>query len=113
MSTPNSLDRLLEPAEATAIIRAHSAALPTERAPLTDLAERVLMEDVVSDEDQPPFPAATMDGYAVISSDDAPVRQIVGDQFAGTVEGRSRRRRACGLARRRAPGRTSARSAAT
>lgn len=86
MSTPMTIDRLLDPAEANAIIRAHTPVLPTERAPLLDLAGRVLMEDVISDEDQPPFPAATMDGYAVVSSDDAPLRRIVGSQFAGTVE---------------------------
>lgn len=86
MSTPNPLDRLLEPAEATAIIRAHTGLLPAERAPLTDLAGRVLMEDVVSDEDQPPFAAATMDGYAVVSGDTESVRRIVGNQFAGTME---------------------------
>lgn len=86
MSTSNPLDRLLEPAEATAIIRAHTYTLPAEHAPLNDLAGRVLMEDVVSDEDQPPFAAATMDGYAVVSGDTDPVRRIVGDQFAGTIE---------------------------
>jgi gephyrin len=86
VSTPNPLDRLLEPAEATAIIRAHTPRLPTERAPLLDLAGRVLMEDLVSDEDQPPFAAATMDGFAVVSGDSDPVRRIVGDQFAGTME---------------------------
>lgn len=86
MSTLTMLDRLLEPAEATAIIRAHTPTLDTERAPLTDLAGRVLMEDVVSDEDHPPFPAATMDGYAVVSGDETPIRRVIGDQFAGTVE---------------------------
>jgi molybdenum cofactor synthesis domain-containing protein len=86
MSIPHALDRLLDPAEATAIIRAHTPVLPTERAPLLELAGRVLMEDVMSEEDQPPFPAATMDGYAVVSGDDEPLRRIVGSQFAGTVE---------------------------
>jgi molybdenum cofactor synthesis domain-containing protein len=84
---PDSLDRLLEPSEATATIRAHTSPLPTERARLMDLAGRVLMEDVISGEDQPPFPAATMDGYAVIADDPTAVRRIVGDQFAGTIEG--------------------------
>ncbi len=86
MSTVNSLDRLLEPTEATTIIRMHTTLLPTERVRLIELAGRILMEDVISDEDQPPFPAATMDGYAVIADDTAPVRRIVGDQFAGTIE---------------------------
>ncbi|MHB8647710.1 MAG: molybdopterin molybdotransferase MoeA [Thermomicrobiales bacterium] len=86
MADPLTLDRLLEPAEATAIIRTHTTILPTERARLMDLAGRTLIEDVISDEDQPPFPAATMDGYAVISDDAAPVRRVIGDQFAGNVE---------------------------
>jgi gephyrin len=86
MSIPHKLDRLLDPAEATAIIHAHTPVLPTERAPLMELAGRVLMEDIISEEDQPPFPAATMDGYAVVSGDDEPLRRIVGSQFAGTVE---------------------------
>jgi molybdenum cofactor synthesis domain-containing protein len=86
VSTTSALDRLLEPAEATATIRAYTAILPTEHARLMDLAGRVLMEDVVSEEDQPPFPAATMDGYAVIAEDTTPERRILGDQFAGSVE---------------------------
>ncbi|MDQ2785647.1 MAG: molybdopterin molybdotransferase MoeA, partial [Chloroflexota bacterium] len=64
----------------------HTTILTTERVPLRELAGRVLMEDVISDEDQPPFPAATMDGYAVIADDTTPVRRIIGDQFAGTIE---------------------------
>jgi len=87
MSIPDAINRLLDPIEATAIIRTHTTVLPTERARLLELAGRVLMEDVISDEDQPPFPAATMDGYAVIAEDTTPVRRIVGDQFAGTIEG--------------------------
>ncbi|MCA1669675.1 MAG: molybdopterin molybdotransferase MoeA [Thermomicrobia bacterium] len=85
MPASERIDRLIEPAEATAIIHAQTSVLPTERAGLMDLAGRVLMEEIVSDEDQPPFPAATMDGYAVIADDTAPVRRVVGDQFAGNV----------------------------
>lgn len=84
---PDDIDRLRDPDEATAIIRAHTPLLPAEDAPLLDLAGRVLREDVTSDEDQPPFPAATVDGYAVVSGDDAPTRRVLGDQFAGNVAG--------------------------
>jgi molybdopterin molybdotransferase len=87
VTIPDSLARLLDPTEATAIIRVHTPLLPTERTRLMDLAGRVLMEEIISGEDQPPFPAATMDGYAVIADDAAPVRRVVGDQFAGTIEG--------------------------
>ena len=84
---PLDIDRLRDPDEATAIIRAHTPLLPAEDAPLLDLAGRVLREDVISDEDQPPFPAATVDGYAVVSGDHTPLRRILGDQFAGNVTG--------------------------
>lgn len=83
----DDIDRLRDPDEATTIIRAHTLLLPIEDAPLLQLAGRVLREDVTSDEDQPPFPAATVDGYAVVSGDDAPARRVLGDQFAGNVAG--------------------------
>ncbi len=82
----DDIDRLRDPDEATAIIRARTPLLGTEDVPLRDLAGRMLREDVTSDEDQPPFPAATVDGYAVVSGDDAARRRVLGDQFAGNVE---------------------------
>lgn len=81
-----SLDRLLDPDEATAIIRAHTPLLPAEDAPLTDLAGRALLEDVLSGEDQPAFAASTVDGYAVVAGDTTPMRRSLGNQFAGRVE---------------------------
>lgn len=41
------------------------------------------MEDLLSVNDLPPFPASIKDGYAVISSDGAGLRQVVGNSFAG------------------------------
>jgi len=81
------IDRLREPDEAKEMIRGHTPLLATEAVPLLDLAGRVLGEEVVSDADYPAFPAATMDGYAVISDDDAPIRRVIGDQFAGNLAG--------------------------
>lgn len=54
----------------------------TERVPLARAAGRVLAEDVGAPFDVPPFPRATMDGYAVRSAD-AGVRRVVADIFAG------------------------------
>ncbi len=85
VSPPHDLDRLREPDEAAAIIRAHTPLLPVERVPLLELAGRVLGEDVVSDADYPAFPAATVDGYAVRSDDSMPVRRVIGSQYAGTM----------------------------
>ncbi|MGH2541670.1 MAG: molybdopterin molybdotransferase MoeA, partial [Ardenticatenaceae bacterium] len=43
----------------------------------------VLAGDVRAAEPLPPFPAATVDGFAVVASDGPSARRIVGDQFAG------------------------------
>jgi molybdenum cofactor synthesis domain-containing protein len=80
------LDRLLHPDEARARIFAHLSRLPSENVALQDAPGRVLANDVVAAEDHPPFPAATMDGYAVLAEDPSPWREIVGRQTAGTVE---------------------------
>lgn len=79
-------DRLLPPAEALGIILRHVTPLPIEPVPLKEAGERVLAEPLVADQDLPPFPAATMDGFAVIAEDVSPWREIIGEQFAGTVE---------------------------
>ena len=46
---------------------------------------RVLAEDLIAPEDHPPFPASTMDGYAVSSDDHSPWREVIGEQNAGHV----------------------------
>lgn len=43
----------------------------------------VLAQDVVAHDPLPPFPASTVDGFAVIAVDGAEARRLVGDQFAG------------------------------
>jgi molybdenum cofactor synthesis domain-containing protein len=88
MSDPrDSSNRLVPPQEALAIILARTPRLGVERVALAAAAERVLAEDVLAEEDMPPFPAATMDGFAVVSGDDAPRRRLVGEQLAGYVAG--------------------------
>src|SRR5215212_9821246 len=78
-------DRMLHPGEARATIFRYLWRLPTEQVSLGEASWRVLSDDLVADEDQPPFPAATMDGYAVIADDPSPWREIVGRQSAGYV----------------------------
>jgi molybdopterin biosynthesis enzyme len=60
--------------------------LPPVRAPFNDALGLVLAEDVHAAEPMPPFRAASVDGYAVIASDTAAIRQVVGDQSAGYVD---------------------------
>lgn len=78
-------DRMLHPNEARRIVLAAARPLPVEAVPLAEAAWRVLAEAAVSDEDFPPFPAATMDGFAVVAADASPWREILGAQTAGFV----------------------------
>jgi molybdenum cofactor synthesis domain-containing protein len=82
---PSDLDRLLHPDEARAIVLKHAKPLPIEPVPLADAGWRVLAEAVVANEDHPPFPASTMDGYAVVADDGSPWREVIGIQTAGFV----------------------------
>ena len=79
-------ERLLHPDEAREKIFERLWQLPSEYVPLRDAPWRVLAGDLVAGEDQPQFPAATMDGYAVIANDPSPWREIIGRQTAGHVE---------------------------
>jgi molybdenum cofactor synthesis domain-containing protein len=79
-------DRLLHPDEARAKIFSRLWRLPMEEVALGDVAWRVLASDILASEDHPPFPAATMDGYAVIADDPSPWREVVGRQTAGYLE---------------------------
>jgi molybdenum cofactor synthesis domain-containing protein len=79
-------NRMLHPDEARARILERVRTLPSEAVRLRNAAWRTLARDLVAGEDHPPFPAATMDGYAVIADDPSPWREIVGRQTAGHVE---------------------------
>ncbi|HSE31601.1 MAG TPA: gephyrin-like molybdotransferase Glp [Pyrinomonadaceae bacterium] len=77
---------MISVAEAIQIVRNQTAALPSERVPLSRALGRVLAEDIVADSDLPPFDRAQMDGYAVRAADvqEPPVRlRIVGESAAG------------------------------
>ena len=79
------LDRMRPPDEARAIIERQVPRLDPEDVPLTDASWRVLAHDLVATEDHPPFPASTMDGFAVSAADSSPWREIIGEQHAGSV----------------------------
>lgn len=88
MKTPidmQELDRMRPPAEARAIISAQLPRLETEHVPLLEAIGRILAEDITAPEDHPPFPASTMDGFAVFADDHSPWREIIGTQNAGNV----------------------------
>jgi gephyrin len=81
----NDLDRLLHPDEAREIVLEHAHPLPVEHVAIGEASWRVLAEDVIASENHPPFPASTMDGYAVVAGDGSPWREVIGKQTAGFV----------------------------
>ena len=77
---------MISVAEATAIIKEKTNALPAERVALAGALGRILAEDIIADSDLPPFNRAQMDGYAVRAEDveHVPVRlRIAGESAAG------------------------------
>jgi molybdenum cofactor synthesis domain-containing protein len=84
-SQTDDLERLWEPEEAQRKVRSLTKLLPVEGVSLAEAAWRYLAADAVAVEDHPPFPAATMDGYAVVAEDASPWREVIGEQMAGAV----------------------------
>lgn len=74
---------LLHPEAALELVLQHVRPGVTEIAPLSELRGRYLAEDAVARENHPPFPASTMDGFAVVSADASPWREVIGYQAAG------------------------------
>lgn len=83
MPKPTDIDRMLLPHEALEIIATHIQQLPAEGTPFHEACGRILAEDIVASDPYPPFPASTMDGYAVIAADASPWREIIATQNAG------------------------------
>ncbi len=79
----SQLDRMLHPDEARAIVLANVRPLQPERVPITEAGDRFLVNDLIADVSLPPFPAATMDGFAVIHDDPTVERSVIGSGFAG------------------------------
>jgi molybdopterin molybdotransferase len=55
--------------EALEVVLREAEPLPAERVPLHEAAGRVLAEEIFADADQPPFPRAMMDGFALRAAD--------------------------------------------
>jgi gephyrin len=79
----NKPGRMLPPDEARSIVLANVRPLEPEVVPVDVAGERYLVEALIADVSLPPFPAATMDGFAVIHDDPSPTRVILGAGFAG------------------------------
>ncbi len=82
---PESSYPMISVEEAVQIILREVHPLAPVRVSFADALGLVLAEDIYADEPLPPFRAASVDGYAVIAADPAPVRRVVGEQAAGYV----------------------------
>lgn len=84
---PESPYPMISIEEALAHIEREVRVLPAVKLPFHEALGFVLAEDVFAGEPMPPFPAASVDGYAVVAADGPGWRRIVGDQMAGYVAG--------------------------
>ncbi|MHB9032548.1 MAG: molybdopterin molybdotransferase MoeA [Anaerolineae bacterium] len=71
--------------DAWKLIAGALALLPPSRHALAHAAGLVLADDVTAHDNMPPFPAASMDGYAVIAGDQSTNRTVTGEQEAGPL----------------------------
>src|SRR5262245_10613700 len=74
---------ILPAAEAAEIVLAQTPVLGAEPVATTESFGRTLAKTVRSPEQMPPFPASTVDGYAVLASDNAEWRDLLEDVLAG------------------------------
>jgi molybdenum cofactor synthesis domain-containing protein len=74
---------MLHPRDALDAVLAQCPAPAPISVSLANAAGHYLADDVVARDDHPPFPAATMDGFAVVAADVSPWREITGEQPAG------------------------------
>ena len=71
--------------EALRLVEEHARPLAPRPVALEQAAELVLAEEVTSAVDSPPYDKSLMDGYAVVSSDRAEVREVLEEIGAGSV----------------------------
>lgn len=80
---PESPYPMISIEEALALVERNVPLLPAVTVPFEQALGLVLAEDIFAAEPMPPFPAASVDGFAVIAADGPRLRRIVGDQMAG------------------------------
>ena len=92
------MQTFITPEEALAIIHAWTRPLPPVRAKLSGAFGRILRENIIAQDDVPPFDNSAMDGFALCAADlgAAPVTlRITGEVAAGDVPARSLNQGSC------------------
>jgi molybdopterin molybdotransferase len=74
---------MVGPEVALETVLKHTPLLGTETVLLPEASGRVLASDLFASTDLPPFPASSVDGYAVIANDPAAARRILAEVTAG------------------------------
>jgi len=74
---------MIDPQQALALVLQAAARRPPQRLPLAAAGGLTLAQSVRADRDYPPFPRATMDGYAVRTADAGRTVKVVGEVAAG------------------------------
>ena len=76
---------MIEADMALAMVLERVPLLEPQRLPIGEVLDVVLAQDILAQEDLPPFPCSSKDGYAVIAADTTNPRRLVGEQTAGYV----------------------------
>lgn len=76
---------IIEADVALDIVLQHTHRLTPRLVPLPEALDLVLAQDVLAQEDLPPFPCSAKDGFAVIAADTTNPRRLVGEQTAGYI----------------------------
>ena len=76
---------IIEADEALAIVLQHALPLTPRPVALLEALDLVLAQDISAQEDLPPFPCSSKDGFAVIAADTTNPRRLVGEQTAGYI----------------------------
>ncbi len=76
---------IIEVDEALDIVLQHALRLTPQAMPLIEALDCVLAQDVFAQEDLPPFPCSSKDGFAIIAADTSNPRRLVGEQTAGYI----------------------------
>jgi molybdopterin molybdotransferase len=81
--TPGTRRAMIDPQEALALVLPAARRRPPRRVPLAAAGGLTLAQPVRADREYPPFPRATMDGYAVRTADAGRTVSVVGEVAAG------------------------------
>ncbi len=75
----------IEVDEALHIVLQHTAPLLPQAVATVAALDMVLAQEVIAQEDLPPFPCSSKDGFAVIAADTTNPRRLIGEQTAGYI----------------------------